>query len=78
MPAVTPVTVPPVTVALPLLLLHMPPVATSVRVTGSPTHTLPAPVMVPATGRESIVITISVDELPQVLDVVNVIVAVPA
>ena len=46
-PAVTPFTTPPITVALPLLALHVPPLTASVSVMFDPTLTLEAPVMVP-------------------------------
>jgi hypothetical protein len=49
-PAVIPVTTPPETVALVLLLLHVPPVTTSVNMMAEPTHTPEAPVILPAFG----------------------------
>src|ERR1019366_4639131 len=49
-PPETPVTIPPVTVAVALLLLHTPPVVVSVKVIVAPAHRLDAPVIEPATG----------------------------
>ena len=50
MPAVTPVTTPPATVAAVLLLLHTPPGTLSDKVALELTHTPDAPVIVPAFG----------------------------
>ena len=49
-PAVTPVTVPAATVALLPLLLQLPPLTPSVRIMVEVSHTLVAPLMVPACG----------------------------
>ena len=48
-PADTPVTTPPDTVASALLLLHVPPGAASVRVIVDPIHTPAGPLIVPVT-----------------------------
>src|SRR6201994_4239 len=78
-PADTPPTVPPLTVATPVaVLLHVPPVATSTRVVADPTHTVVVPVMDPATG-DGLIVTTCVDAtLPQPFVTVYDIVAVPA
>ena len=53
-PAETPVTIPLVsTVACELLLLHVPPLSTPVKVVDEPTHTVLSPVIGPATGKTS-------------------------
>ena len=59
-PGVTPVTVPPVTVALVLVLFHMPPVIASASVMLDPAHTVDGPVMDPADGSDVLTATISV------------------
>ena len=51
-PGVTPVTVPPVTVALALVLFHMPPVTASASVMLDPAHTVDGPVINPADGSD--------------------------
>ena len=66
-PPDTPVTKPPDTVALPLLLLHRPPAAPSVSVIDAPWHTLEAPLIVPATGANCTVTEAESTIAPQLL-----------
>ena len=67
-PADTPPTVPPLTVATPVLvLLHMPPVAPSLNAVVEPAHTVAVPVMVPATGNGLTVTTCVAATVPQPL-----------
>ncbi len=49
-PPETPVTIPPITVALALLLLQVPPVTLSVNVMDDPTHTPEGPDIIPSSG----------------------------
>ena len=67
-PAVTPVTIPPTTVADPLLLLHVPPVITSDKVSVEPTHTCEMPF--------TITVLIAVSE-PHALATTYIMVSVP-
>ena len=60
-----PVTVPPLTVALALPALQVPPGVPSVRVIVEPIHTLSGPVMVPANGKGFTVTVVVVLMLPQ-------------
>ena len=69
-PAVTPVTTPPETVALILLLLHVPPVTPSVKVIAEPAHTLDAPVILPAFGVGFTVMVLVTVAVPQLLVIV--------
>ena len=62
LPAVTPVTTPPETVALPLLALHVPPDTPSVRVIFAPVLTVDAPEIVPAVA--ALTVTTAITELP--------------
>lgn len=66
-PGVIPVTVPPVTEAFVLLLLHTPPGAISVNVIEDPSHTLPGPLMVPASGNGLTVIILVATAVPHEL-----------
>jgi hypothetical protein len=67
-PAVTPVTVSPETVAVALLLLHTPPTTASANVIDEPVHTIVAPVIVPEFGMAFTVIAcIAVDTGPHPL-----------
>jgi hypothetical protein len=67
-PAVTPVTTPPVeTVADELLADHVPPPVVLVSVIVEPTLTAFAPVIVPALGNELTVIDLVVVAVPQLL-----------
>ena len=66
-PTLTPVTSPPVTVALPLLAVHIPPVAGSVKEMDAPVHTMEAPLIVPATGKLLMVIAFVADAVPHAL-----------
>jgi hypothetical protein len=66
-PGVTPETIPPATVALPLLLLHMPPLTVLVIVTDVPIHKLDTPVRVPAFGDALTVMTFIALAVPQLL-----------
>ena len=50
MPGVTPVTMPPTTVAFPLLVVHAPPLTVDVSVLDAKTHTVDGPLIVPALG----------------------------
>ena len=76
-PGATPVTMPPVTVAVALLLLHAPPMAGSVSIIVDPTHTPDGPDMVPAFGAGLIVIIFDA-VVPDVPVVVYKIVSMPA
>ncbi len=71
MPALMPVTIPPVataiTVAAELPLPHEPPVTEANKVIESPMQTLPLPVTKPAEGVESTVIVSLVTAVPQLL-----------
>ena len=69
LPVATPVTTPELfTVAIAvLLLLHVPPVAVSDKVTVEPRHTDEGPVMAPAFGRALIVIAEVAETVPQLL-----------
>ena len=65
-PEATPPIVPPLTVATPVLvLLHTPPVATSLNTIVEPAHTVAVPVIVPATGRRLTVTTWVAATVPQ-------------
>ena len=70
-PDARPVTTPPdvtgITVAAALLVLHIPPVATSVNVVDEPMHTPERPVMLPASGCGRPVINIELAAVPQAL-----------
>jgi hypothetical protein len=77
-PGVTPVTTPPDMVAVALLLLHTPPVALSVRVTGKPVHTIAAPEMIPASGTSLIFMVFVAMSIPQILETAYIMVSVPA
>ena len=68
-PAVIPVTTPPVlTVAMPvLLLLHTPPLVASASVVVPPVHTVVDPVIVPADGVPDTVTVVVVLAVPQLL-----------
>ena len=66
-PAKTPVTTPPVTIAVALLLLHTPPAAASLSVITDPAHTPEGPVMVPALGEELTVTNVVAAAVPQPL-----------
>ena len=66
-PAVTPVTIPPATVALPLLALHVPPGAASVSVRVVPVHTLVPPMIAPASGSGFTVVILIAVAVPQLL-----------
>ena len=50
-----------------LLLRHVPPVVVSDNVSVAPAHTEVPPVMLPATGREFTVTTVTATVVPQVL-----------
>jgi hypothetical protein len=70
-PALIPVTRPvPLTVALPLPALHVPPAVRSVSVIEVPVHRLSGPVIMPASGNGLIVIAALVLTLPQLLLIV--------
>ena len=73
-----PVTIPPVTDALLLLALQLPPVVPSVKVIVLPTHTLVVPVIVPAVRVAPTVTDSVVVAVPQLLLTVYFIVSVPA
>ena len=77
-PVVTPVTTPPLTVALALLLLQAPPVMALPRVTVLPTHTVVAPVIAPALGEGLTVIAFRAVSVPQPFVTTYAIVTVPA
>ena len=64
-PALTPITTPPETVALELPALQVPPETVSVRVTDDPTHTLSTPEIEPASGNGLIVMLIVVPAVLQ-------------
>ena len=76
-PAKTPVTTPLETVAFALAVLHVPPLAASLRVILAPTQTLVAPVIVPATGNGLTVITCVATAVPQLLVTVYCMLSVP-
>ena len=76
-PAITPVTTPPKTVALLLAVLHVPPLAVSLKVIIEPKQTLVAPVIVPATGNGLTVITYIATAVPQLLVTVYCMVSTP-
>ena len=78
-PDVTPVTTPkPFTVATEVLLLvHAPPPAASVRVSGTPRHTKVPPLMLPGSGRAFTVLEAVAIAMPQPLDMVYDMVTVP-
>jgi hypothetical protein len=77
-PAAKPLTTPPITIAAPPLLLQTPPVAASLKVILSPTHTLPVPVIVPASGNGFTVTLSAPLALPQLLLTTYLIVSTPA
>lgn len=78
-PAATPETVPPLTVATPeLLLLHVPPETLSVKVIARPAHNDPAPDIVPAAGRGLMVTGAVATAVPQPFVTEYVIEAYPA
>ena len=64
-PALRPVTIPPVTVAFVLLALHIPPVTGSVSVIVEPIHTSAGPLMVPEKGSVLMVINDVAVAVPQ-------------
>lgn len=67
-PADTPVTMLPLTVAIEvLLLLHVPPGAMSVKAMAEPTHTVLAPVIVPAVRYGPMFTLLVVEKVPQTL-----------
>jgi hypothetical protein len=68
-PAVMPVTVPVLpTVATPVaVLLHVPPVAASLKPVAEPTHTDAVPVMLPADGNGLTVTVVVAADVPQPL-----------
>ena len=66
-PAVTPVTRPAATDALPFVALHVPPAIASVSVMFAPGHTDDKPAIVPAVGSGLIVITEVAVAVPQLL-----------
>ena len=76
-PCETPVTSPPVVVAVALLLLHEPPVAGSVSNIWLPVQTLDGPDIVPAFGAGVMVITFEVTAAPQPLFTLYTSVSVP-
>ena len=65
-PAVTPVTVPPITVAEALLLLQVPPVVVLDNTVVAPTQTVDEPVMTPALVAAPMVIVLVVVAVPQI------------
>ena len=78
MPADTGLTVPAITVALVLLLLHEPPVLISFNTKVEPIHTIFSPVIVPATGivfTDSILVTMQ--PVGKIYDIVGVPVSNP-
>jgi hypothetical protein len=77
-PFETPVTIPPETVALRLLLLHIPPVTVSVKVMNEPTQTLERPVILPAFTDEFTVIVLVAVAVPHKLVTVYMMVSIPA
>jgi hypothetical protein len=66
-PAETPVTVPPTTVAVALLLLHTPPVTASVKVMDDAWQTLAGPAMLPAVSTGLMLIVFVAIAVAQVL-----------
>jgi hypothetical protein len=54
-----PVTTPPATIALVLLLLQVPPETVSVSVIDEPVHTLEGPVMIPELDGKTVTVTIA-------------------
>ena len=78
-PAVTPLTIPvEPTVAVALLLLHVPPPIPSVNMIDELTHTLAAPVILPAFGSGLTTIDLIAIAVPQPLVTEYPIVSVPA
>jgi hypothetical protein len=76
-PEVTPATTPPDTVAWPLLLLHMPPVAALTSVMNVPVHTVDAPTIAPASGTGLTLMVVVAAAVPQLLLTVYAITALP-
>ena len=77
-PAVTPVTTPPRTVAVVLLLLHVPPGAKSVNVTDEPVQTVEGPVMAPSSGNGFTVTAFVAFVMPHAFVIVYLMVSTPA
>ena len=76
-PAITPVTTPPATVAEALLLLHAPPAGKAVRLTDEPVHTVDGPAIKPAVAAVSMVITFVAVAVQARLETVYTAVSVP-
>jgi hypothetical protein len=76
-PPVTPVTMPPATVAEALLLLHVPPATASVRVIVEPMHTLEGPVILPAFDGLTVTVRVALQPPVNAYIIVDVPVATP-
>ena len=74
-PVTTPLSLP--TLALPLLELHTPPPAASLKLVVLPTQTVPAPVIVPALNVVEFTVTVALATQPGLPHSSKVIVAVP-